>query len=146
MTRRSGETCRVQVYLTDPKVVTGLNREARAGRMALSQAAGRAIARGLQHNPRADPEDRLLTLETAFRDHMRAAGRDMQIIQELLVELARAFFRRLPDEDEEADATIQAAVERRIDQMLDDTAARLVTRRVGRSASGSMMPGREGEV
>lgn len=145
MTRRSGETCRVQVYLTDPKVVVGLNREARAGRMALSQAAGRAIARGLQHNPRADPEDRLLALETAFRDHMRAAGRDMQIVQELLVELARAFFRRLPDEDEEADATIQAAVERRIDQMLDDTAARLVTRREGRSASGSMMRGREGD-
>ncbi|WP_313103809.1 hypothetical protein [Brevundimonas sp.] len=145
MTRRSGETCRVQVYLTDPKVVTGLNREARAGRMALSQAAGRAIARGLQHSPRADPEDRLLTLETAFRDHMRAAGRDMQIVQELLVELARAFFRRLPDEDEAPDATIQAAVERRIDQMLDDTAARLVTRRAGRSATGSMMRGREGD-
>lgn len=146
MTRRSGETCRVQVYLTDPKVVTGLNREARAGRMALSQAAGRAIARGLQHSPRADPEDRLLTLETAFRDHMRAAARDMQIVQELLVELARAFFRRLPDEDEGADPTVQAAVERRIDQMLDDTAARLVTRRVGRSATGSMMKGREGDL
>src|SRR5690606_33312347 len=87
MARRSGETCRVQVYLSDPKVVTGLNREARAGRMALSQAAGRAIARGLQNKGAGEAEDRLETLERALRDHMRSTARDMQIVQELLVEM-----------------------------------------------------------
>jgi hypothetical protein len=119
----------VQVYLNDPKVVTGLNREARAGRMPLSQAAGRMIARGLQHNPRADPEDRLETLERSLRDHMRATARDMQIVQELLVEVARAFFLRLPDAVMDEDPTVQAAVERRIDQLLDATAARIVAGR-----------------
>ena len=130
MTKRSGETCRVQVYLSDPKIVTGLNREARAGRMALSQAAGRAIARGLQHNPRADPEDRLETLERAFRDHMRSAARDMQLVQELLVEMARAVFQRLPEADADEDPTVQAAVDRRIERMLDDTAARIMAGRL----------------
>ena len=37
-------TARVQVYLTDPKLVSALNREARQCRLPLSQAAGRAIA------------------------------------------------------------------------------------------------------
>ncbi|WP_313002534.1 hypothetical protein [Brevundimonas sp.] len=130
MARRGGETCRVQVYLSDPKVVTGLNREARAGRMALSQAAGRAIARGLQHNPRADPDDRLETLERAFRDHMRNAARDMQLVQELLVEMTRAVFQRLPEADLDDDPTVQAAVDRRIERMLDDTAARIMAGRM----------------
>lgn len=126
MTRKAAASCRVQVYLSDPKVVTGLNREARAGRMALSQAAGRAIARGLQHNPRADPEDRLETLERSLRDHMRSTARDMQIVQELLVEVARALFLRLPDAVIDEDPTVQAAVDRRIERLLDDTAARIV--------------------
>lgn len=130
MTRKATATCRVQVYLTDPKIVTGLNREARVSRMPLSQAAGRAIARGLQANPRADPEDRLQTLERALRDHMRATARDMQIVQELLVELARAFFLRLPDAVIDEDPTVQAAVDRRIERLLDDTAARIVAGRV----------------
>ena len=41
--RETGAT-RVQVYLTDPKLVSALNREARQCRLPLSQAAGRAIA------------------------------------------------------------------------------------------------------
>jgi len=116
----------VQVYLNDPKVVIGLNREARAGRMPLSQAAGRAIARGLQSNPRADPDDRLETLERSLRDHMRSTARDMQIVQELLVELARAFFLRLPDAVVDEDPTVQAAVDRRIEHLLDAAATRIV--------------------
>ena len=52
MARKEAASARVQVYLTDPKVVSGLNREARSGKMPLSQAAGRAIARGLQKSPK----------------------------------------------------------------------------------------------
>ncbi len=130
MTRRApAQTARVQVYLSDPKVISSLGREARAGKLSVSQAAGHALARGLQSTPRADPEDRLLALEQALRGHMRSTARDMQIIQELLVELARAFFLRLPDAVVDQDATVQAAVERRIERMLDDTAARIVSGR-----------------
>lgn len=134
MPKHTVPACRVQVYLTDPKVVSGLNREARAGRLALSQAAGRAIARGLQAHPHADPDDRLQTLERSLRDHMRSTARDMQIVQELLVEVARAFFLRLPDAVIDEDPTVQAAVERRIERMLDATAARIIA---GRSRSGA---------
>jgi hypothetical protein len=126
MARTSAPACRVQVYLTDPKVAVALNREARTGRIPLSQAAGRAISRGLQTSPQADPEDRLLRLERSLRDHMRAAARDMQIVQELLIEVARAFFLRLPDGIVDEDPTVQAAVEARIERLLDATAARIV--------------------
>lgn len=134
MARKEPATCRVQVYLTDAKVAAGLNREARAGRMALSQAAGRAIARGLQHSPQADPEDRLLRLERSLRDHMRSTARDMQIVQELLIEVARAFFLRLPDAVIDEDPTVQAAVDRRIERLLDATAARIVAGSAARQA------------
>jgi hypothetical protein len=116
----------VQVYLADPRVATALNREARVSKIPLSQAAGRAIVRGLQKSPQADPEDRLLRLERSLRDHMRSTARDMQIVQELMVELARAFFLRLPDAVVDEDPTVQAAVDRRIERLLDATAARIV--------------------
>lgn len=133
MARRDAATHRVQVYLNDPKVLAGLNREARTGRMPLSQAAGRAIARGLQKSPQADPDDRLLTLEQALRGHMKSTARDMQIVQELLIEVARAFFLRLPDALVDQDPTVQAAVDRRIEHLLDATAARIVAGRTDRS-------------
>jgi hypothetical protein len=126
MARTSAPACRVQVYLTDPKIATALNREARSGRIPLSQAAGRAIMRGLVKSPHADPDDRLLTLERSLRDHMRSTARDIQIIQELMVEVARAFFVRLPDAITDQDPTVQAAVDRRIERLLDATAARIV--------------------
>jgi len=130
MARRTpAQTCRVQVYLTDPKVIAGLAREARTGKVSVSQAAGHALARGLQASLRADPEDRLLALEHSLKGHMRATGRDMQIIQELLIEVARAFFLRLPDAVVDETPTVQAAVDRRIERMLDDTAARIVSGR-----------------
>lgn len=132
MARREATTCRVQVYVTDPKVLAGLNREARTGRMPLSQAAARAIARGLQKSPQADPEDRLLNLERSLRDHMKSTARDMQIVQELLIEVARAFFLRLPDAVVDQDPTVQAAVDRRIERLLDATAARIVAGRTDR--------------
>jgi len=141
MARTNRQTSRVQVYLNDPKIVSGLNREARSGRMPLSQAAGRAIARGLLKSPQADPEDRLLQLERSLRDHMRSTARDMQIVQELLIEVARAFFLRLPDAVVDQDPTVQAAVDRRIERLLDATAARIVAGRSDRDAAAG--PARE---
>lgn len=137
MARKEAGACRVQVYLTDQKVVAGLNREARTGRIPLSQAAGRVIARGLLKSPLADPEDRLLNLERGLRDHMRSTARDMQIIQELLIEVARAFFLRLPDAVVDQDPTVQAAVDRRIERLLDATAARIVAGRADRDPSAA---------
>lgn len=136
MPRTNAPASRVQVYLTDPKVAKALDREARAGRMPLSQAAGRAITRGLQKSPQADPEDRLLYLERSLRDHMRSTARDMQIVQELLIEVARAFFLRLPDAIIDQDPTVQAAVDRRIERLLDATAARIVAGRSGSDDTG----------
>ena len=136
MVRRAPvQSCRVQVYLNDPKIIAGLSREARSGRVSVSQAAGHAIARGLQSSPRADPEDRLLALEHALKGHMRSTRQDMQIIQELVVEVARALFVRLPDAVADQEATVQAAVDRRIERMLDDTAARIVSGRTERGES-----------
>ncbi len=135
MVRSVAPTCRVQVYLNDPRIVTSLNREARAGKMPLSQAAGRAIARGLQKSPHADPDDRLLILEQSLKGHMRSTARDMQIVQELLIEVARAFFLRLPDAIVDQDPTVQAAVDRRIETLLDATAARIVAGRSPRAAT-----------
>ncbi|WP_029416637.1 hypothetical protein [Brevundimonas bacteroides] len=129
MPRTPVKAHRVQVYLTDAKIAAALAREARAGRMPVSQAAGQAIARGLRGAPRADPEDRLLRLELGLRDHMRAMGRDMQIVQELVVELARAFFLRLPDVAADDDPLLRASVEARIERLLDATAARIVSGR-----------------
>ena len=139
--RAAAQTARVQIYLSDAKVISSLSREARAGKVSVSQAAGHALARGLQSSPRADPEDRLLALEQSLKGHMRTTARDMQIVQELLIELARAFFLRLPDAVIDQDPTVQAAVERRIEQMLDATAARIVS---GRSDTDEMRRPAEG--
>lgn len=119
-------TTRIQVYLTDPRVIAALGREARAANIPLSQAAGRLIVKGLARSLPADPEDRLLQLDRALRDHMRSTARDMQIVQELLIEVARAFFLRLPDAVTDKDPVTRAAVDRRIETLLDDTAARLI--------------------
>jgi len=122
-------TPRVQVYFENPKTEVALRREARTGRLTLSRAAEQAIARGLHRRPAADPEDRLLALDRALRDHMRATARDMTIVQELLVEFARAFFSRLPDTAADHDPLLRAAVEARIERLLDATAARIVAGR-----------------
>ncbi|MDX2336147.1 hypothetical protein [Brevundimonas vesicularis] len=124
--RETGAT-RVQVYLTDPRVVAALQREARSANIPISQAAGRALAKGLARSLPADPDDRLLQLDRALRDHMRSTARDVQIIQELVIEVARAFFMRLPDAVTDQDPVARAAVNRRIEQLLDDTAARLIS-------------------
>ncbi|WP_287105129.1 hypothetical protein [Brevundimonas sp.] len=124
--RETGAT-RIQVYLTDPRVVAALQREARAANIPISQAAGRSLTKGLARSLPADPDDRLLQLDRALRDHMRSTARDVQIIQELVIEVARAFFMRLPDAVTDQDPVARAAVDRRIEQLLDDTAARLIS-------------------
>lgn len=126
MTVREASATRVQVYLTDPKVVAALRREARNANIPISQAAGRSLAKGLARSLPADPEDRLLQLDRALRNHMRSTARDVQIIQELVIELARAFFQRLPDAVTDQDPVALAAVDRRIESLLDATAARLI--------------------
>lgn len=118
-------TARVQVYFENPKVEAALRREARVTKVPMSRAAERAIERGLQRRPQADPEDRLLSLDRALRDHMRATARDMTILQELVVEFARAFFARLPDSPADSDPLLKAAVEARIEKMLDQAAFRI---------------------
>ncbi len=124
--REERPTPRVQVYFENPKTEAALRREARAGRLTLSRAAEQAIARGLHRRPAADPEDRLLSLDRALRDHMRSTARDMTIVQELLVEFARAFFSRLPDTAADQDPLLRAAVEARIERLLDAAAARII--------------------
>lgn len=124
--RETGAT-RIQVYLTDPRVVAALQREARSANIPISQAAGRSLAKGLARSLPADPDDRLLQLDRALRDHMRSTARDVQIIQELVIEVARAFFMRLPDAITDQDPVARAAVDRRIERLLDDTAARLIS-------------------
>lgn len=123
---RDAAATRVQVYLTDPRVIAALNREARAANIPLSQAAGRVLAKGLARSIPADAEDRVLQLDRALRDHMRSTARDVQIIQELVIEVARAFFLRLPDAITDQDPIVRASVDRRIERLLDDTAARLI--------------------
>ena len=126
MAGRETAATRVQVYLTDPRVIAALTREARAANIPLSQAAGRTLAKGLARSIPADPEDRLLQLDRALRDHMRSTARDVQIIQELVIEVARALFVRLPDAVTDHDPVTLAAVDHRIEKLLDDTAARLI--------------------
>jgi len=130
MTKRDDRpTPRVQIYFENPKVELALRREARAAKIPLSRAAEHAIARGLNRKPPGDPDDRLLAVETALRDHMRSTARDMGIVQEIIVEFARAFFARLPDAETDDDPLQRAAVEARIEKLLDAAAANLVGRK-----------------
>jgi hypothetical protein len=122
---RKDATARVQVYFENPKIEAALRREARVAKLPLSRAAERVIERGLLKRPAGDPEDRLLALERAFRDHMRNTARDMSILQELLVEVARVFLLRLPDTPADQDPLIQAAVEARIQRLFDAVASRI---------------------
>jgi len=119
-------TVRVQVYLTDPRVIAALNREAKATKQPLSQAAGRAIARGLKKSLPADPDDRLLQLDRHIRDHVRSASRDMQVMQEVQVETLRELFQRLPEVASDRDPVVQAAADRRVERVLDRVAERMV--------------------
>ena len=58
---------------------------------------------------------------------VRPYTRDMQIIQELVVELARVFLLRLPDTSADEDPILQAAAERSVERLVDATAARVIS-------------------
>jgi hypothetical protein len=142
MTRRDDQaTARVQVYFENPKLEQALRREARSAKIPLSRAAERAIGRGLVKRPGGGPEDRLLALERGFRDHMRSTARDMSILQELLVEVARIFLQRLPDTPADEDPLLLAVVEARIQRMFDAAAGRIAA---GGSAGFATEPGPNG--
>ena len=124
-------TVRVQVYLTDPRVIAALHREAKATKQPLSQAAGRAIARGLKKSLPADPDDRLLQLDRHIRNHVRSASRDMQVMQEVQDETLRELFQRLPEVASDRDPVVQAAADRRVERVLDRVAERMVRGKPG---------------
>jgi len=125
MTRKEAATCRVQAYIADPKIVAGLHREARTNRIPLSQAAGRAIARGLQKGALSDDEHRLSDLKRSLQDHMKSSARDLQIIQELLIEVSRILFQRSSGGEGARDPLFQAAVDRRAERLLSAAAERI---------------------
>jgi hypothetical protein len=142
MTRREDPpTARVQVYFENPKVEQALRREARAGKVPLSRAAERAIERGLVKRPTGEPEDRLLNVERALRDHMRNTARDMSIVQELLVEVARLFLQRLPDTPADHDPLLLAAVEARLERMFDAAAGRIAAGGTAELAAAPQLDG-----
>ena len=116
---------RVQVYFEDARIAQALADEAAASGGSISRAAERAIARGLARRLGGDPEDRLLALERAQRDHMRAMARDMTFLQELLGQFARELFTCLPERPAERDPLYQAAVEARFQRFLEATVARI---------------------
>ena len=122
-------TVRVQVYLTDAKIIAALSREARASRLSLSQAAGRAIGQGLRRSPKADVDDRLLQMERKLGDHVRANSRDLAIVQGAIVQLARDLHERLPDSWADRDPQLRAAADIAEERFLDRVAARMISGR-----------------
>jgi hypothetical protein len=138
MPARDPKAARVQVYIADPQLLAALEREASAQQSTLSHAAGRAIARGLSRSPTADPDDRLLKLERSLRQHMGATARDMAVVEELVVQLARLLLLRLPETELDRDPLMQASVEARLERLLDDTVFHVV--RGGRRAKESAPP------
>ncbi|MGA0608403.1 hypothetical protein ACO2Q0_20610 [Phenylobacterium sp. VNQ135] len=116
---------RVQVYFEDARVAQALADEAAASGGSISRAAERVIARGLARRLAGDPEDRLLALERAVRDHGRSMARDMTFLQELMAQFARELFTVLPERPADRDPLLQAAVEVRVRRFIDDTIARI---------------------
>ena len=57
---------RVQAYLTDPRVIAALIREAKAANIPLSQAAGRSLAKGLARSIPAIPKTGFYSLIGRF--------------------------------------------------------------------------------
>lgn len=116
---------RVQVYFEDARIARALAEEAAATGGSVSRAAERAIARGLARRLAGDPEDRLLALERAVRDHGRAMARDMTFVQELMAQFARELFTVLPERPADRDPPMRAAVEARVRRFIDETAERI---------------------
>lgn len=117
---------RVQTFLSEAEA-QALDREARFRRLSRSQAARRAIARGLFGKIPADPEDRLANLERRLYTHMKLTVRDLRIIEELVFALTRLILTRLPETAEDRDPVLQASVEIRLQRLLDEVAAKVAS-------------------
>ncbi|MET3528166.1 hypothetical protein [Phenylobacterium koreense] len=59
-------------------------------------------------------------------DHERRTTRDFSILQELIVELARALFLRLPDAPADNDPLMQVAAQARIERLLSVAAGKII--------------------
>lgn len=116
---------RVQVYFHNPKILAALRRSARGEKVSLSRAAERAIERGLVLDDAGDKTN-WPAFERALGDHSRRTTRDIGIVQQLLVEFARAFFLRLPDAPADEDPVIQAVAQARIEGLLSAAVGRIV--------------------
>ena len=117
---------RLQVYVTSRRTVAALEKEAKAGRISLSQAAGRMIERGLRRTVTTDPADQLLAITRTLQDHRRATAQDLMLLQEMAATLLREMFLRMPATEEDADPLRRAAGEARLEAVLDDAAERIV--------------------
>lgn len=121
---KSADLVRIQTFLSRAEIDV-LDRAARLQRLSRSQAARQAIVGGLAGRI-ADPDDRLLRLERRLSDHMRLSVRDLRIIEELVFSLTRLLLSRLPETAEDRDPVRLASVERRLQRILDDVAAKIV--------------------
>lgn len=117
---------RLQVYVTNRRTVAALEKEAKAGRVSLSQAAGRMIERGLKRTVTTDPADQLLAISRMLQDHRRATAQDLTLLQEMTATVLRELYLRMPATAEDADPLRRAAGEARLEAVLDDVAERIV--------------------
>lgn len=126
MTKKAeGRLARVQVYFDNPKLLAALRRSARGDKVSLSRAAERAIQRGLMSGEAGDIGGGA-AFERALGDHARRTSRDMGILQEILVEFARAVFIRLPDSPADHDPLTQAAAQARIERLLKAASGKII--------------------
>jgi hypothetical protein len=133
-------TTRVQVYFEDSRVAQAPAEESAAAGASLSRTAERIITRGLSRRLAGDPEDRLLAVERAIRDHGRAMARDMTFVQELMAQFARELFTVLPERPGDRDPLYQAAVEARVQRFIDATVAQIIGAGVRTSTGETSAP------
>jgi hypothetical protein len=136
---KSGLT-RVQVYLAREDVAAALEREAKARRMSLSQAASAILERGLRGRIEADADNRLLALERRVAEQGRAAGRDLLIIEEMLFIALRTLFSRMPEAPEERDPAYRGSVEKLMAGAVNEVAERIRLTRLGREVAAGGEP------
>lgn len=111
---------KVQVYLSKAGLGAALEREAKARRISLSQAAEAILERGLKGKIEADPGDRLLAIERRLSDHMRLTARDLFVVEEMLFIALRTIISRLPEHPQERDPDYRAEIDISMDEFMDE--------------------------
>jgi hypothetical protein len=96
-------------------VLAAIKREAAKEGLSVSQAAFRALARGVRRAD-LDVEDRLNRLEASLAAHRKATARDFALTQELVAALAQLVCERLPVRD--LPPMLKAAATRDVEAML----------------------------